>query len=573
MLSLSIGQYSSAGEKPLNQDSYGFRLPEGDLLTFKGAAVALADGISSSSVSHIASHVCVKQFLEDYFCTSNTWTVPRAATQVITAINRWLLGQSRNSPYAGEPDKGYVCTFSALIFKHQRVHVFHLGDARVYRLRGRVLEQLTRDHRQMINGEKHYLSNAMGINESLQLDKDSRSLKEQDCFLLLTDGVYEFIDEASLCSVVTEYEHDPDEAAKRLVEMAFARGSNDNLTAQIVRVNTLPAAHTSAAVSEEEELPIPGVLQNGDFLDQFKIVRNIYHSARSHVYLAQNTADGSQVVLKVPSVEMAYELAHLEAFRMEEWIARRIHSQHVVSAPDQQAAKTALYTVTDFVPGQTLAQWLNDNPQPDLETVRMIIEQVARGLMALHRKDVLHRDIRPENIMIDINHHITLVDLGAASVAGINEFAGDNNDIPGTAIYAAPEYFLGQGGSEQSEQFSLAVLTYYLLSGRFPYGTQVAKCRSVTSQHKLKYESVLDPNRSIPFWLDHTLRKALHPNPLKRYDALSEFVYALRHPDAKFLSSERPPLLERNPVAFWQGVSGLLLCLILVLLLERFSLI
>ena len=88
MLSLSIGQYSSAGEKPLNQDSYGFRLPEGDLLTFKGAAVALADGISSSSVSHIASHVCVKQFLEDYFCTSDTWTVPRAATQVITAINQ-----------------------------------------------------------------------------------------------------------------------------------------------------------------------------------------------------------------------------------------------------------------------------------------------------------------------------------------------------------------------------------------------------------------------------------------------------------------------------------------------------
>ena len=114
-------------------------------------------------------------------------------------------------------------------------------------------------------------------------------------------------------------------------------------------------------------------------------------------------------------------------------------------------------------------------------------------------------------------------------------------------------------------------MTYYLLSGRYPYGTEVAKCRSVTAQHKLKYTTVLDADSSIPFWLDHTLRKALHPNPLKRYDALSEFVHELSHPNPAFLRRERPPLVKRNPVAFWQGVSAVLFCVCLYLLFERFQ--
>ncbi len=230
MLQLSIGQFSSAGEKPENQDSYGFRLPAGDLLTFKGAAVALADGISTSSVSHIASQVSVRQFLEDYFCTADTWSVPKAAEQVLKAVNRWLLGQSQSGPFAGEPDKGYVCTFSALIFKHNLVHSFHLGDARIYRLRGRVLEQITRDHREYTDSQQHYLANALGVHHELRIDIDCRRAEQGDCFILMTDGVYEYVDEAALCNLVHSNQKDPDLAARMLVETAFSNGSDDNLT-------------------------------------------------------------------------------------------------------------------------------------------------------------------------------------------------------------------------------------------------------------------------------------------------------------------------------------------------------
>ncbi|MBU2977583.1 bifunctional protein-serine/threonine kinase/phosphatase [Alteromonas sp. C1M14] len=567
MLKLALSQYSSAGEKTQNQDSYGARLPDSDLLAYKGASVVLADGISSSQVSHIASQVAVKQFLDDYYCTSDTLSVPRAANQVIQAINRWLYGQTKQSPYAGEQDKGYVCTFSALVFKHQRVYWFHVGDARIYRVRHGQLELLTRDHRQYAGGQQHYLANALGIANTVGVDSDSCALSVDDCFVLLTDGVYEHVDDQTICGLVAQRTGNGSDTAKNLVETAFRNGSDDNLTAQVVWVESVS---TDDGVIAADELPIPAVMEAGDEIDDYRILRTLYNSARSHVYLAQHKGSQQQVVLKAPSVEMAHHSRHLEKCCLEEWIMRRIHSEYVAKAPAPMGARSAFYTLSEFVPGITLTQWIMDNPNRDMEDNRRVIEQVARGLMALHRRDVLHQDVRPENIMINADGNAILIDMGAASVGTMNEMGGHDDGVPGTAMYAAPEYFLGQAGSEASDLFSLAVLSYYLLSDRYPYGTDVAKCTSVAAQHKLSYRSVLDPNRSIPFWLDATLKKALHPNPLKRYSTLSEFIYDLRHPNPAYVSRNRPPLLERNPVAFWQVTSGVLLCITLWLLAERF---
>jgi hypothetical protein len=108
-----------------------------------------------------------------------------------------------------------------------------------------------------------------------------------------------------------------------------------------------------------------------------------------------------------------------------------------------------------------------------------------------------------------------------------------------------------------------------MLSGRLPYGAQVAKCKTRSAQYKLVYASVREDRREIPVWIDETPMKALHPDPYKRYGELSEFLYDLRHPNKAFLNKTRPPLLERNPVAFWQGVSFILAVIIAVLLLKH----
>ncbi len=209
-----------------------------------------------------------------------------------------------------------------------------------------------------------------------------------------------------------------------------------------------------------------------------------------------------------------------------------------------------------------------DNPKPDLEVVRGIVEQIARGLRAFHRLEMLHQDLRPDNIMIDSTGTVKIIDFGSTRVAGIMEATAEQNNILGTAQFTAPEYFLGEAGTSRSDLFSLGVIAYQMLTGKLPFGTQVAKTGTKAAQRKLSYDSVRDKRREIPVWIDETLRKAVHPDPYKRYGELSEFMYDLRHPNQLFLKKNRAPLLERNPVAFWQGLS-LILSMIIALLLSK----
>jgi serine/threonine protein kinase len=200
---------------------------------------------------------------------------------------------------------------------------------------------------------------------------------------------------------------------------------------------------------------------------------------------------------------------------------------------------------------------MRDNPRPDLATVRGLVGQIARGLLAFHRLEMLHQDLRPENIMIDASGTVKIIDFGSTRVAGLTETAMrlERAEMPGTAQYAAPEYFLGERGTPRSDLYSLGVIAYQLLTGRLPYGAQVAKSTTRAAQRKLQYRSVLDDQREIPAWLDETLRRAVHPDPQKRYQELSEFLYDLHHPNKAYLHRGRTPLVERNPVLFWKGVS------------------
>jgi serine/threonine protein phosphatase PrpC len=566
-LSISTGQFSSKGAKPTQQDFTGCVLPKGSRLDMKGVVFAIADGISSSDVSHIASETSVKSFLEDYLCTSEAWSVRTAAERVVLATNSWLYAQSRNGPHRYDANRGYVCTFSALIIKAGTAYLFHVGDSRIYRLREGALEQLTHDHRLWVSETESYLSRALGVNSHLDIDYRAEPVREGDVFILTTDGVHEHCQTRQIIAAIDGCDDELDSAAKQLVDLALEQGSDDNLSIQIVRADSLPDAQGPALSQQVEDLPFPPLLEPRDEFDGHTILRELHANSRSHVYLALEKASNTQVVLKTPSIDLRDDPGYLEHFLMEEWIARRINSAHVMKAGLPERPRNFLYTVSEFIDGQNLRQWLADNPEPDLETVRGIIEQAAKGLYALHRLEILHQDIRLENLMLDTQGTVKIIDFGAARVAGIVEASEPKpSGMPGTALFMAPEYFLGETGTTRSDLYSLGVLAYHLLSGDFPYGPDVAKCRTATSQRRLIYQSVLDDDRAIPSWIDETLRRAVQANPEKRYQELSEFIHDLRHPNPQFVNKTRPPLLERNPVAFWQGVSAILACALVYLL-------
>ena len=570
-LTISLGQHSDKGRKPSNQDFYGAYLPNESLRATKGIAIALADGISSSEVSREASEAAVGGFLTDYYATPATWAVKTSAQRVLQATNAWLYAQTRQSQYRYDLDRGYVCTLSAMVIKSTTAHLFHVGDSRIYQLAGNSLEPLTEDHRFWSSREVSHLSRAMGASQHLELDYRSLSISAGDVFVLTTDGVHEWLTAANMGAIIHAHWGDLDAAAEALITAAIESGSDDNLTVQVVRIDSLPAGDADELYAALSALPQPPELRAGSELDGYRIVRQLHASSRSHVFLAEEIASGEPVALKTLSTELSQDPASIERFVREEWIARRLDNVNVLKAPSQERPRHYLYTVLAYIEGQTLTQWMHDHPNADLATVRPIIEQIAKGLRAFHRLEMLHQDLRPDNVMIDNHGTVKLIDFGAAKVAGIAEAASDDrysHDILGTAQYTAPEYFLGEGGSPRADQYSLAVITYQMLTGTLPYGTEVAKTRTRAAQHRLAYQSALSENRELPVWVDEVLKKALHPSPHKRYPALSEFMFELRAPSTEMLKRAQLPLLERDPVLFWKSVS-LVLAIVVIALLVR----
>ena len=239
-LTVSIGEYSDKGRKEINQDFHGSYYPNEPLLTSKGIALAIADGINNSYISQIASETSVAGFLDDYYCTSENWSVKRSSQLVLNATNSWLHSQSLQSNGSLDKDKDYVCTFSALILNSTKAHLLHIGDTRIYRLRGDNLEQLTTDHCLRVSEEISYLNRGLGIYSLLDIDYQFTPLKEDDVFFMTTDGVYEHVSDQFIVDTIKEQNQDLDLAAELIVEQAYQEGSTDSLTAQLAKIDSLP---------------------------------------------------------------------------------------------------------------------------------------------------------------------------------------------------------------------------------------------------------------------------------------------------------------------------------------------
>ncbi|GAA5526003.1 serine/threonine-protein kinase PknD [Microbulbifer aestuariivivens] len=564
-LKVSIGQFTSAGVKSINQDAIAYRLPKDSDTVDKGIALAIADGISTSDVSHIASNTAVTAFLDDYFCTSELWSTRTAGERVIQATNSWLCSRARESWRSSDSNKGYVCTLTTMVIKDNLLHIFHVGDSRVYRLNSLGLEKLTNDHRLIVSAEESYLARALGVDEGLKIDYVNVALNKGDIFIAMTDGVYEHMDTVALLSMLHTPDVDLSMAARQITERSLQLGSRDNLSIQLIRIESVANTASLKVVSDTQQLSLPPELKEGDLFDGYQVCRLLHSSSRSKAFLVVDLESQKRLVLKVPALGMTVDEQYLERFLLEEWIARRIHSAHVIKAAPTNRDRHYLYSVTEYIEGQTLEQWIADHPAPDLNEVRAILEQISTGLRAFHRMEMIHQDLKPDNIVIDAHGTVKIIDLGATYVAGVAESQAGmvGATLQGTALYAAPEYFLGEYGSILSDQYSLGVIAYHMLSGEYPYGTNVAKSTTTIAQNRLQYRPLSKPERAIPVWVDMAIAKAVHINPEKRYALISEFIYDLKTPNQRFINRQRPPLLERDPVTFWQWVSAIMTALLI----------
>ncbi|MCG8667839.1 MAG: protein phosphatase 2C domain-containing protein [Pseudomonadales bacterium] len=558
-LSVSTAQRSEAGVKPQNEDSIGIHIPEGVQLTSKGVAAVICDGVSAAEAGREAAEACVKGFLNDYFSTPDPWSVKQSAHKVLTALNRWLWGQSQS--YI-DHEKGYVCTLSALVLKSQTAYIFHVGDSRIYRFRDGEVEQITKDHVAHISAEKHYLARAMGIDLNLDIDFIRLDIEPGDVFVSTTDGIHDWIKPKHFKQIVSKgsLSGDLQILVDELVEVAKDNNSDDNLSCQAIRVDSLGLQTNEDAVNRLSEKAFPPELASGMRLDGLVVLKEIYASQRSQLYLVEDIISAKQYVMKTPSRNYEDDPAYIERFIMEEWVGSRVDSPYVVNVCQPTQPRTFLYYLMEYVEGPTLGAYMAEKGHVDVRQAVEIIEKVVKGVRAFHRREALHQDLKPDNIIMRDGDPI-IIDFGSVFVAGVDEISSPiDHEIPlGTMEYSAPEYRLNRPRSEKSDQFSIALVLYEMLTGKHAYGMKYEVSENVNAVSRLSYTPAYRLNPHVPLWMDGTLKKALQISAELRYESLSEFVHDLKIPNPVYLEAEQRPLLEKDPLLFWKVTSGLLL--------------
>ena len=557
-LAIDAAQFSDRGVKPHNEDACGIRIPEGSLLINKGIAVAIADGVSSSEAGREASETCIKGFLSDYYSTPETWTVKTSGQKVLGALNRWLYG--RGQSYLGSA-QGLLTTFSAIIIKSTTAHLFHIGDSRIWRFRAGQLECLTRDHQSWNGRDQSFLNRAMGADLAVEIDYLKFPVESGDIYLLTTDGVHEYVSKKALLELCQRYAGQEERCTRAIITRALENGSGDNVTCQLFAIKSLPNQDQEEFYQKLTELPFPPPLVSGQSIDGYKILRELHASKRSQLYLALDRQTYKTVVIKTPSVNFEDEPQYIDGFLQEEWAGRRIHNDHVLKVLESNNRRRFLYIVTEYIDGQTLEQWINDHPQASIAEVRPIIEQIVIGVRAFQRKEMVHQDLKPSNIMINSEGTVKIIDFGSTKIAGTQEISSPvmRGELLGTLDYAAPEYFQESTGTSISDIYSIGVIAYEMLTGKLPYGGPL----NASNLRKISYTSARHIKANIPAWIDGALEKAVALNPVNRYQIMSEFIVDLATPNPKLIK-EKQPLLERNPLLFWRSLSSLLILLNLI---------
>lgn len=553
-LKISIGQSSNKGIKEQNEDSYGVLCPSGQSLESKGITAIIADGMGSCEHPKEASDNCVKGFISDYYSTPDSWTIRSSAAKVLTALNSWLYSKGLDFHA-----KAYVSTFSALIIKSTTAHIIHIGDSRIYRYQNNMLEQITHDHRIWISNDKNYLSRAVGIDLHLDIDYKTLSVEAGDLFVMTTDGVHDYIKDKDLKRHL-QSDNNLDQIAKAITSHALQNNSHDNVSCQIIRVEQLPEQDANEVFNQLLKLPFAPELEAGVLIDGYQVIKELSASSTSQLYLVEDPKTHKKMVMKTPSINFADDPSYLEQFYIEEWAGKRLNHENLLITYEQLQPRNYLYFLMEYVEGITLAQWIKENPKPEISKVINIFEQIIKGIRAIHRMEMLHRDLKPDNIMIGRNGQVKIIDFGSIKIAGIQEISSpvERNELMGTRDYTAPEYLLGVAASHKSDLFSLGVISYEMLTGKHPYGDQLNKYSKVQKLSKLKYRTSTSYNPMIPLWIDGALKKAVHYDLRSRYDSFSEFLFDLQHPNEKFMPNNLP-LLERNPIKTWQIISAILL--------------
>jgi eukaryotic-like serine/threonine-protein kinase len=271
-------------------------------------------------------------------------------------------------------------------------------------------------------------------------------------------------------------------------------------------------------------------LQAETHIGPYRLVKHLQQGGMASVYLGYHLGRRAYVAIKVVD---GYT-ADMTLLRRENEIMQALQHEHIVPCLDAGHDGRYYYLVMPYLQGGTLKDMLNESLLT-LEEACVVLEQLTRALAYVHALGLLHRDIKPTNILFDRDYHLYLTDFGIASWLG--EQPVDNGHVMGTPHYMAPELFDGYV-DERSEVYSVGILLYQLLTGSLPFdGPSVWKICLHHRETQPLAPSFLNP--SIPRSVERVILGALEKDPLRRYQTVEDLLRAFQK------ALDAPPFFER----------------------------
>jgi len=269
------------------------------------------------------------------------------------------------------------------------------------------------------------------------------------------------------------------------------------------------------------------VLEPGTVLtNRYEILEILGEGGMGAVYKAQDLELEREIALKVIRPELTSDPDILQRFKQELILARQISDRNVIRIFDLGDAGNIKFITMEYVEGESLHKILQQQGKLEVEEAVDIMEQVASGLAAVHREGVIHRDLKPGNIMRDKNGRVVVMDFGLA-----RSFAGDGMTRTGTMLgtieYMSPEQAQCKELTASSDIFTVGLIMYQVVSGVMPFHSESA-IASLVMRTQQRAVPLTNTDKQIPGILSNIVSKCLETDPALRYQSAEGLVADLR---------------------------------------------
>ncbi|WP_348653040.1 protein phosphatase 2C domain-containing protein [uncultured Sulfurimonas sp.] len=501
-----------------------------DVKTIGNLTIAVVcDGVGSADEGAQAAKRTTNYLINNFKIRPKTWSIEKSIKTFIKSINSILYQESQINYERSE----LVTTLTIVVIEGGRLYGANVGDSRVYLHRDSELTQLSNEHVMQESGYENVLTQAIGIDSSVELFYFENIVQKNDKILLCSDGLYNLMSEDRLEQGINLGAHALVKKASSLMEHNLP----DDTTAVVLEVFEISGVQTLKQLN----LPIIESLKVGQEVDGYKLKKALIQNDRTWL-CSKKTKD---YVLKFAPLEAIDDEKILDLFIKEAWNAKRLKADFFPKAVIPKIRSTRYY-VMQLLKGEDLNKYMS-HKQVSIDDSVSLANTLLNMSQFLLKSDLVHGDIKPQNIMISKNDdqdlEFKIIDFGSMTEI----FSNDTR--AGTPSFLSPERFQGEAISESSEIFSIGVTLYLCLTGKYPYG-EIEPFQTPTFKTPKKPSLY---NNNIPDWLDSVILRSISIDKEQRYTHYSEMNFELKYPQkVKPFFTKNSSYIQREPLTFYR---------------------